>query len=405
MAVFSYLVIDKRGKEIKGTLDAESRADALSQLRQMGNMVISINQGSVLNKDIKISFMSKRPKPRDLAVFCRQFVSINGAGIPLVTALEMLSEQTENKMLAQAILECKKTIEQGETLAHAMSLWPKVFPSMFVTLVEAGEASGSLDVSFTRMATQFEKEAKLKETIKKATTYPIAICIIALLAITVLMTFVVPTFEDVLTQLDVKMPTLTVVVLAIARFMANQWYVVIAVVLTAIFGMHVFSKTDTGVYFFGKVQLSLPLFGDLAKKTASARMARTLETLLGSGLPLVDALSIVSSTMTNVYFKGSLLAAREAVLLGSPLVAQFARDNLFPPLVRHMIGIGEETGSLENMLTKLAEYYEEEVESATEKLMTALEPAIILVLAVTIGTIILSIILPMASMYTGLNNL
>ncbi len=405
MAVYSYLVIDKRGKEIKGNLDAESRADALSQLRQMGNMVISVDEVGLLNKEIKLSAFSKKPKPRDLSVFCRQFVSINSAGIPLVSALEMLGEQTENKMLAKAILGCKKTIERGETLAHAMSMWREVFPPMFVTLVEAGEASGSLDVSFSRMAEQFEKAAKLQATIKKATVYPTFILVVALLAIIALLTFVVPTFEDVLTQLNVKMPGITVVVLAISRFLASRWYVVLAIIFLIVFGLRVFSKTDTGEYFFGKIHLRLPLFGDLARKTASARMARTLTTLLGSGLQLVDALSIVSNTMTNVYFRGSLLAAREAVLLGSPLASQFSRDNLFPPLVRHMISIGEETGSLENMLSKLADYYEEEVESATERAMAFLEPAIILFLAVVIGVIILSIIMPMASMYNGLNNI
>jgi len=405
LAIFSYIVIDKRGKETKGNLDANSRADALSELRQMGNVVISVSEVGVLNKDVKLPFMTNKPKPRDLSVFCHQFVSINGAGVPLVSALEMLGEQTENKMLAKAILACKSTIEQGETLAHAMSLWPDVFPSMFITMVEAGEASGSLDISFSRMAVQFEKEAKLKATIKKATVYPTFIVIIAFMAIIVLLTFVVPTFETVLTQLNVKMPTITLVVLAIARFLQNQWYFVLVGVLMLVAGLRVFSRTDTGAYFFGRVQLKLPLFGDLTKKTAAARMSRTLETLLAAGLPLVDALMISSKTMTNIYFKASLLAAREAVLLGSPLAPQFAKGKLFPPLVRHMMGIGEETGSLESMLSKLAGYYEEEVENATEKLMAALEPAIIFFLAIAVGTIILSIIMPMASMYSGLNNL
>lgn len=405
MAVFSYIVIDRRGKEAKGNLDADSRADALSELRQMGNTVISVDEVGVLNRDVKLSFMTKKPKPRDLSVFCRQFVSINSAGIPLVTALEMLGEQTENKMLAAAILDCKKTIEQGETFAHAMGLWPQVFPSMFVTMVEAGEASGSLEVSFTRMATQFEKEAKLKATIKKATTYPTVIMVIALAAIIVLLTFVVPTFETVLEQINVKMPAITVAVLAVSGFLEKRWYLVFGGIFVIVYALRIFRKTNTGEYFFGKIQLRLPLFGDLTKKTASARMARTLETLLGSGLALVDALSIVSRTMPNIYFRASLLAARESVMMGSPLATQFSKDNLFPPLVRHMISIGEETGSLESMLTKLAEYYEEEVESATERLMAALEPAIIVFLALTVGTIIVSIIMPMASMYNGISGM
>ncbi len=406
MAIFSYLAIDKNGKEIKGTLDTKTREDAVNELKQSGSLVISIEEAGALNKEVKLEIFSKKPKSRDLSVFCRQFVSIIDAGVPLATALEMLGEQTNNKMLAEATLECKKSIEQGETFAHAMSLWPAVFPPMLLTLVEAGEASGSLDVSFTRMAVQFEKEAKLKQTVKKASIYPISVFIIAFAAIIVLLTFVVPTFKDVLSQLDVKMPALTVAVLAMSNFMIKRWYIVLGVVIVLVFGLRYFSKTDVGKLFFGGVQLRLPLIGDLTKKTASARAARTLETLLGSGLPLADSLTIVSNTMTNVYFKASILSARESVLLGSPLSSQFAKDtHLFPPLVRHMIGIGEETGSLEGMLSKLADYYEEEVESATERLMAALEPAIILFLALSVGTIILSIILPMAAMYNGLNNL
>ncbi|MEA4895319.1 MAG: type II secretion system F family protein [Oscillospiraceae bacterium] len=405
MAVFSYLVIDKRGKEIKGTMDASGREEALSSLRQRGDLVISVNEVGILNREIKISAFTKKPKPRDLAVFCRQFVSIIDAGVPLASALEMLGEQTENKLLAKAILECKKTIERGETLSSAMKQWPDVFPSMFVTMVEAGEASGTLDVSFTRMALQFEKEAKLGETIKRATLYPMIVSIIALIAISVLLIFVVPTFEDVLNQLGVELPALTAAVLSISGFLQSYWYLVLVGVLLLVFILREYKKTDSGQYFFGRLELRFPLTGDLAKKTASARMARTLENLLGSGLPLVDSLVIVSNTMTNIYYKGSLLAAREAVTLGSPLAAQFSRNNLFPPLVRHMIGIGEETGSIESMLTKLADYYEEEVEGATERLMAAIEPAIIVVLAVVVGAIILSIILPMMSMYNGLGAL
>lgn len=405
MAVYSYLAIDKNGKELKGNVDAETRADALTNLRQAGELVISIEEVGALNRDIQISFLSKTPKARDLSVFCRQFVSIVSAGVPLATALQMLGEQTENSMLAKAALECKKSIEKGETLSVAMSAWPKVFPSMFVTMVEAGEASGSLDVSFARMAAQFEKEAKLKQTIKKATVYPTVIAIIATLAVALLLTFVVPTFESVLAELGVELPAITAFVLAVSAFLQKRFYVIIIAVLVLVFGLRYFKKTVTGQLFFGKLELVMPLFGDLAKKTASARMARTLENLLGSGLPLVDALSIVSNTMPNIYFKKALLAAREAVMLGSPLAAQFVRSALFPPLVQHMLGIGEETGSIEEMLSKLADYYEEEVEGATERLMAALEPAIIVVLAVVVGTIIISILMPIASMYSGLNNL
>lgn len=405
MAVFSYVAINRNGRKIKGTLDAQTQPDALAELKRTGNTVVSVEETGVLSKDVEIPFMSQKPTPRDMAVFCRQFVSIIDAGVPAVSALEMLGEQTENKKLSKAILDCKKQIEQGETLARAMENWPGVFPSMLITLVEAGEASGSLSVSFSRMATQFEKEEKLRETVKKATVYPTFIVIVAIIAVSALLTFVVPSFQGMLTELDVPMPALTLGVLAVSGFFAQRWYLVLMLVIGLVIGLRSFWHTDGGKYFFGKLDLMLPLFGDLARKTASARMARTLETLISGGLPLADSLTIVSNTMSNIYFKDALTDAREAVLLGSPLASQFARRDLFPPLVRHMIGIGEETGSLEEMLSKIADYYEDEVESATAKLMAAMEPAIILIMALLVGTIIVSLILPMASMYSGLNNL
>ena len=405
MAAYSYIVIDSKGKQLKGSLDSESKASVLEELKQMGYIVVSVDEVGALSKDVKISIFKQKPKPRDMSVFCRQIVSIISAGVPVVTALEMLSEQTENKKLSKALAECKKTIEQGETLTSAMSSWPEVFPPMLITLVEAGEASGSLEVSFARMAEQFEKEAKLKATVKKATVYPTFIVLVAIIAVSALLTFVVPSFEGMLTDLGAKMPAITVVVLAVAKFMQHQWYLVLAIVAALIVALRIFAHSPSGRYVFDKFNLKIPLVGQLTIKTASARMARTLSTLIGAGLPLDDALGIVSNTMTNIYFRDSMIQAREAVMLGAPLAAQFGKDKLFPPLVYHMISIGEETGSLENMLSKLADYYEEEVEGATERLMAALEPAIILVMAVVIGAIIISLILPMASMYGSLENM
>lgn len=386
-------------------MDADSREEAMETLKHNGDLVISLDEVGLFSKDLEISFLSKGPKPRDLAVFCRQIVSIIDAGVPVVSALEMLSEQTENKKLAKALYACKSTIEKGETLAQAMSEMPDIFPSMLVTLVSAGEASGSLSVSFARMAEQFEKETKIKETVKKASIYPIIIVIVAFGAVVLMLTFVVPSFETMLTSIGTKMPPLTAFVLAMSDSLQKRWYVFLAIILALVFGTRYFAKTEKGKYVLGKIALNAPLIGPLITKTASARMARTLGTLLGSGLPLVDALTIVTKTMTNIYFKDSLTAACKAVTLGSPLSSQFKKDGLFPPLVHHMIGIGEETGSVEAMLNKLAEYYEEEVEGATERVMAALEPAIIVFMAVVIGTIILAIVLPMASMYNGLSNM
>jgi len=405
MPSFAYTVVDKQGKQNKGSVDADTRNAAMTELKKAGSLVVECKEVGAMGRDIHLKAFDKKPAPRDLAVFCRQFVAILDAGVPAVQALEMLAEQTENKMLASALSDCKTTIEQGETLSHAMAEYPKVFPSMLVTLVEAGEASGSLTTSFTRMATQFERTAQLQDTVKKATIYPTILIIMMVCAIVVLLTFVVPTFEDVFAQLNTKMPALTKVTLAIALFLKSKWYVVLLIILAVVFGVRYVKKTSGGNRFFGNMAMHSKIRGRLVVKTASARMARTLGTLLSSGLSLVDALSITADTMDNVFFEDALRSAQSAVTLGAPLSGELKKSGVFPPLVYHMVGIGEETGDIEGMLEKLAEYYEEEVRAETERTLAVMEPVIIVVMAVVIGTIILSIILPMASMYNSLGNL
>lgn len=405
MPSFAYTVVDKQGKQNKGSLDADTRDAAMAELKKAGSLVVECKEVGAMGKDVKFTAFDKKPMPRDLAVFCRQFVAILDAGVPAVQALEMLAEQTENKMLANALAECKTTIEQGETLSHAMSQCPKVFPSMLVTLVEAGEASGSLTTSFTRMATQFERTAQLQDTVKKATIYPTILIIMMVCSIAVLLTFVVPTFEDVFAQLNTGMPALTKFTLSVALFFKSKWYVILLIVLAIVFGIKYAQKTPGGRRFFGNMAIHSKIRGRLVVKTASARMARTLGTLLSSGLSLVDALSITADTMDNVFFEDALRQAQTAVTLGAPLSDELKKSGVFPPLVYHMVGIGEETGDIEGMLEKLAEYYEEEVRAETERTLAVMEPVIIVVMAVVIGTIILSIVLPMASMYNSLSNL
>ena len=405
MATYTYVIIDDAGKQKKGSINGDSREKVMDKLKKNGATIVSLNDAGALNRDIEISFLQPKPKPRDMAVFCRQFVSIVSAGVPVLSALEMLSEQTENKKLAAAVDKCRSSIERGETLAQSMAESPDIFPSMFITMVEAGEASGSLETSFTRMAEQYEKTAKLRATVRKATTYPIVILVIAAIAVGILLTKVVPTFEDMLNDLGIPLPGITKFVIAASSFLQEWWYIVIAVGVLIVLGLRVFKGSETGAHLLGKLALKLPIFGKLTYKTASARMARTLSTLLVSGLPLIQALEITANTMTNVFFKEELLAARDAVAMGSNLSEPLAEGGLFPPLLHHMLSIGEETGAIENMLDKLAEYYEDEVKQATEQVMAAIEPLIILLLAGVIGTIVLAVIMPMASMYSGLQNL
>ena len=405
MATYTYVVTDQRGKEKKGSLDAKDRQTAAATLKQQGYMLIQLQEASVLNKDIELSFLDKKPKPRDLAIFCRQFLSIISAGVPMIKALSMMTLQTNNKVLRAAIDDCRSEIEKGSTLADAMKRHRNVFSDFFITLVAAGEASGSLETSLDRMATQFEKDAKLKETISKASIYPSIVCVVAVIVVIIMLTFVVPSFESMLTDLGSELPAITVFVVNASEFMQKWWYLILAIIGILVVFVKYFKKTDMGKHVFGMISIKLPMVGDLTVKTASARMARTLATILASGLSLIDALEIVADTMTNVYFKEALLQVKDEVAMGAPLSECIERSGLFPPLVYQMIGVGEETGEIDKMLVKLAEYYEDEVETATAKVMTALEPMIIIVLVVIVGGIIMSVMLPMFNMYSALENL
>lgn len=399
MPTFSYQVVNPQGKHSKGNIDADTREAAMTALRAAGGTIISVAEVNALNKDVKLKAFEKKPKPRDLAVFCRQFVAILDAGVPAVQALEMLAEQTENKMLADALASCKTTIEQGETLADAMRQYPKAFPEMLVTLVEAGEASGTITISFARMADQFEKTAALQDTIKKATIYPVFLLCLMAGMISVMLTAVIPRFLSMFDSLGGELPALTKFTLGLVLFMQSRWYVVIGIIVLAVFAIRRFKQSPGGQRFFGRAAMHSKIRGKLVIKTASARMARTLGTLLGSGLSLVDSIGIAAKTMDNFFFKDALEEAKSAVALGQPLSQELKRTNVFPPLVYHMVGIGEEAGDIEGMLDKLADYYEEEVRAETERLMAVLEPLIIVIMAAIVGTMIISIVLPMMNMY------
>jgi type IV pilus assembly protein PilC len=404
LAAYSYTAIEKSGKERKGTIEAESKEKARESLKADGLVTMSISEQSLLTREINMSVGGK-PKARDMSIFCRQFVSIINAGVTIIDAMEMLSTQTENKVLKKAILDAKVAIEKGESLASAMKLNKKIFSDMFITMVEAGEASGSLEVSFTRMASQFEKEARLKALIKKASIYPIVVVVVAIGVVIAMLTLVIPTFQSMFEDMGTELPGITKAIIAMSAFMQKNWYFVIGGIVLLVILLRSFKRRPAGQRFFGKLAMRLPLFGKLTVKTASSRLARTLSTLLAAGLPLIDALEITAGTMDNIYFKEAILDAKEDVSMGTTLSEPLARGKLFPPLVCHMLKIGEESGNIEAMLDKLADYYDEEVEIATQSMMAALEPLVIIVLAAIIGTIIISILMPMAQMYTGLENI
>ena len=404
MPGFSYVAVDKRGKEKRGSLEADTRERALEQLKAEGLIPVSVREQGALNKEIDFS-IGKKVKPRDLSVFCRQFVSITQAGVPMKEALQMLSEQTENKWLKRAISEVLLNVEKGNTLADSMRSQPDIFPPMLVNMVEAGEQSGSLEMAFSRMAVHFEKEAKLKATIKKATIYPIILVIAAIGVIAVMLLFVIPIFIDMFADLDIEMPALTMFVMNSSKWMTSHWYVLLAIIVGVVVAYKLIYKTTQGRLTIDRIKMKMPLFGKLTVKTACSQFARTMSTLLMSGISTIDALETTSKIVNNIHYTNAMLKAREEVMKGIPLSEPLEASGIFPPMVYHMTGIGEETGNVEEMLEKMADYYDEEVEMTTQSVLAAMEPIIILFMALIIGTLVIAVISPIASMYNGLDNL
>lgn len=404
MADFIYNAVDKNGKKVKGSISASNEGNARIALREQGLTPIKIVPQTALNKDINLSF-GPAVKPRDLSVFCRQFQSILTAGVTIVDALEMLGGQTENKVFAQAIKDTKMAVQKGATLAEAMKQQPKVYPSLLINMVEAGEASGSLENAMERMSIQFEKSAKLKALIKKAMIYPIMIIFVAFAVLIAMSIVVIPQFATMFESMGSELPGITKAVMAFSDFIMHKWYFMILIIVVAAVAFIGFGKTETGQVVYGTIAMKAPIFGTLVVKNNSASFARTLSTLVSAGISLSEALDITGRTMKNILFKRAIQEARVDVEQGANLSEPLFRCGLFPPMVPQMIKIGEETGNIDGMLTKAADYYEDEVEIATASLTTMMEPLIIVVLGVIVGVLVLAMYMPMISMYSGLENL
>ena len=385
-------------------MDAENREEVVRQLKNDGLIPVSVKEQGVLNKEIDFS-IGKKVKPRDLSVFCRQFVSITQAGVPMKEALQMLTEQTENKYLKQAVANVLANVEKGNTLADSMAAEKDIFPDIMVHMVEAGESSGSLDTSFARMAVHFEKEAKLKATIRKATIYPIILIFAVIGVIAVMLLFVIPIFIDMFADLDVEMPALTMGVMNLSKWTAGHWYVILAVIVAVILAYQAIYRTDQGRLKIDLIKMKIPLLGKLNVKSTCAQFARTMSTLMAAGVPTIDCLETVAKIVKNIHYKNALMKAREEVMKGIPLSEPLETSGIFPPMVYHMTSIGEDTGNMEDMLTKLADYYDEEVEITTQSVLAAMEPLIIVFMALIVGTLVIAVIMPIGTMYEGLDSM
>lgn len=404
MAAYGYEALDTNNKVVKGSIEADSVDRARAELKQQGLILLEIKEQNVFTKDVNIE-IGGYPKPRDLSVFCRQFVSMTKSGVSILDALKMLCEQTENKQLQKATEGVRVSVEKGETLSRSLAEYPKVFPNLLINMVAAGEASGSLDIALERMAVQFEKSAKTQALVKKAMIYPIVVCVVAIAVVIVMLVMVIPSYEEMFSEMGSDLPAITKAVSACSHFLIEKWFVLVPIVIAIAIGIKTFAATDLGKHVFHGLQLKIPAMKNLVVKQASSQMARTMSTLLAAGVPLIEAVEIVGGTMQNVYFKEAMELCRSEIVIGQPLSRPLEESGVFPPMVYHMTRIGEESGNTEDMLSKLADYYDEEVELAVQSLMAAMEPMIIIVLAGVVGILIAACMAPMISMYEELGKL
>ena len=401
MPSYKYEVIGPDGKPQTGTIDASNLEVATAELKSGGNTIVSLSKANAFNKDLDIH-IGKAVSVRELSVFCRQFESVLNAGVTVIEALNMLAEQTENKTFKSALEDIRDAVQKGDTLSAAMAEFPKIFPPLMVQMVAAGEATGGIDKAFSRMGGQFEKEAHLKGLIVKSAIYPIILILVIIVVVAIMMIKIVPTFTAQFDEVGGTLPAITRAVMAISDFFVNSWYYMLAIIVGLVIFFKEFKKTENGAIIMGRLALKFPMVGKLNIKTASASMTRTLSTLMGSGIQLVDALNLVTEMMKNQIVKSALKKAQEEFSRGIPLSKPLDESGVFPPMVYHMIEIGEETGNMEDMLDKVAEYYDEEVEMATQSLLAVMEPMIIIIMAVIVVPIVLAIMMPMYSLYDSI---
>jgi type IV pilus assembly protein PilC len=340
----------------------------------------------------------EKVKSKDLALFTRQFSVMLDAGLPLVQCLEILGQQQDNKYFQKVIFQTRADVEAGMTLADSMAKHPRVFEPLYTNMVAAGETGGILDIILQRLSTYLEKMVKLKSDVKSALIYPIAVIIISIIVISIIMIVVIPAFKNIFEGLlgpGERLPWLTELVVSISQFMASFWWLIAAVFAIFVFAMKAWYKTDKGQHVIDRLILKLPILGQIMQKIAIARFSRTLSTLLSSGVPILESLEITARTAGNIIVGEAILKIRTGIEQGQTFVEPLKASQIFPVMVSQMIGVGEQTGALDAMLSKIADFYEQEVDAAIANLLSLMEPAMILFLGVTIGTIVIAMYLPL----------
>ena len=393
---YKYKAVGDNGQIIEGIFEATGEQEVINMLRNSNRMPISIEETGDSGASHSISF--GKVKKKDLAIFCRQFYTMLNAGVSIIKTLDILGKQSENKLMKKAIENVYNSVQKGMALSEAMKNMLKVFPPILINMVEAGEASGNLDTIMDRMAAHYEKEFKMENKIKGAMIYPMVLAVAATGVVVFLMVFVMPTFIGMFESSGVELPGPTKAMLAVSNSMQNQWYVYIIAIVVLGFTIRLIGKSDGGALLFDTIKLRLPVFKNTNVKVATSRFTRTLSTLMSSGIPLIQGIDIVSRVIGNRYIGNKLESAKEEVRKGVPLSRTIKDTNVFPPMVDSMINIGEESGALDDILNKTADFYDEEVEAALQKMTEMMQPVMIVVMASIVGFIVLAIALPMFDM-------
>jgi type IV pilus assembly protein PilC len=397
MARFKYEGRDRRGKR-QGTINAASRREAMLKLKEDGIRVIEMKEipETMMTKDLSFG---NPVKLQHFVIYLRQFATLLKAGVTVVEATSVLAVQTESKALKKALLDIEQELREGNPFSEAVSKYKKIFNSMFINMVKAGEVSGNLDDTLEKLADDFEKQHDTRAKVVSALTYPAVIGILAIGAVIFLLVGVVPTFVTMFADMGAELPGITKFVLAASEFMQKFWWLVFLIILSFVFSIMYMKKNKKTKYYLDYFMLRMPIFGNMMQKAALARMMRTLASLFSSSVPILQAMSIVEKVVENEVISKVIRESRDSLEKGRSMTEPMNNHWAFPPLVTQMISIGESTGALDSMLSKIAEFYEKEVEQSTDRLKSLIEPIMIVLLAGIVGVIVLSIMMPMFSMF------
>lgn len=394
--VFKYRAVSQNGEIIEGFYEAKDESDVLVMLK--GNNYLPVSIEKDIGAEAQIDLFAPKVKKKDLAVFCRQFYTMLDAGLGIVKCLEILEKQTENKTLAKSIASVFEDVQKGFTLSEAMKSHKNVFPQLLIHMVEAGEVSGNLDTIMERMAVHYEKESKLEQKIKSAMIYPIMLAVVSIAVVVFLLVSVLPTFISMFEGSGQALPGPTQILLDISNWLSSYWYIFISMVLGLILAFVVLRRTPGGRRFLDNLKLKIPVVKDTTVKIITSRFTRTLSTLLASGIPLIQSIEVVSKIVGNKVVYDRLEVATDDIRKGVSLSRAVRNVGVFPPMVDSMINIGEESGALDDILNKTADFYDDEVEASLQKMTTLMEPLMLVFMAVIIGFIVIAIAMPMFEM-------